>query len=63
MMEDLVDLTEFGVVIAECKVRLAAQPNFTVMFTRREGNTVAHTLARRFISSAISVFGRPLLFG
>ncbi|CAN1238757.1 hypothetical protein LINGRAPRIM_LOCUS2180 [Linum grandiflorum] len=52
-----VDLTESGVVIDECKVRLACQPRFSVVFGRRSCNGVAHTLARRSITSAVSVVG------
>ncbi|CAN0888737.1 Transposon TX1 uncharacterized 149 kDa protein [Linum grandiflorum] len=57
LVEVVVDLTEFGVVIEECKVRLAAKPDFTAEFYRRDSNGVAHTLARRAISSVVSVVG------
>ncbi|CAN0923066.1 hypothetical protein LINGRAHAP2_LOCUS33378 [Linum grandiflorum] len=38
---NLVHLTEFGVITDACKVRLATQPNFTVMFKRKTYNGVA----------------------
>ncbi|CAN0921143.1 hypothetical protein LINGRAHAP2_LOCUS32439 [Linum grandiflorum] len=57
VLEDQVNLTEFGVVIDACKVRLASKPGFTVVFGRRESNGVAHALARRSITSAVSVIG------
>ncbi|CAN1220889.1 hypothetical protein LINGRAPRIM_LOCUS93 [Linum grandiflorum] len=54
---DIVDLTEFGVLIDECKLCVNSKPGLSVLFVRRDGNGVAHTLARRSIHSINAVCG------
>ncbi|CAN1239983.1 hypothetical protein LINGRAPRIM_LOCUS2561 [Linum grandiflorum] len=57
MVGDVVDVTEFGRLVVECKAKLLSKPDFTVVFCRRDGNGVAHALARRAITSNVTVLG------
>ncbi|CAN0878464.1 hypothetical protein LINGRAHAP2_LOCUS12492 [Linum grandiflorum] len=56
-MGDIVDLTEFRVLIDECKLRVHCKPGLSVMFVRRDDNGVAHTLARRSIHLTVATSG------
>ncbi|CAN1141987.1 hypothetical protein LINPERHAP2_LOCUS12814 [Linum perenne] len=47
---DTHDLTEFGEIIMSCKVVMARNPGFRVVFCRTEQNMVVGTLTKRSIS-------------
>ncbi|CAN0900732.1 hypothetical protein LINGRAHAP2_LOCUS21008, partial [Linum grandiflorum] len=49
------DVTEFGRLVMDCKAQLLSKPEFSVLFVRRDGNGVAHALARRAITSIVTV--------
>ncbi|CAN0854892.1 hypothetical protein LINGRAHAP2_LOCUS6054 [Linum grandiflorum] len=57
MATAVADVTEFGRLIAECKRRLNLKPGISVLFGRRDGNGVAHMVARRAITSTVTVIG------
>ncbi|XP_073275463.1 uncharacterized protein [Primulina huaijiensis] len=40
------DNSEFGAIISECREVIRQKPSFSVCFTRRQANKVAHNLAR-----------------
>ncbi|CAN0880963.1 hypothetical protein LINGRAHAP2_LOCUS13947, partial [Linum grandiflorum] len=52
------DVTEFGVIISKYKELMLSESGFSVVFVRRDGNGVAHTLARRSIIEAKTVLGQ-----
>ncbi|CAN0837140.1 Putative ribonuclease H protein At1g65750, partial [Linum grandiflorum] len=58
LQRDEEDVTEFGVIINKCKELFLSEPGFSVVFVRRDGNGVAHTLARRSITEADTVLGQ-----
>ncbi|CAN0914148.1 hypothetical protein LINGRAHAP2_LOCUS28388 [Linum grandiflorum] len=49
------DITEFGVIIAKCRVRLLYKTSLPIVFDRRICNGVAYTFARRSITSIVTV--------
>ncbi|CAN1247896.1 hypothetical protein LINPERPRIM_LOCUS6539 [Linum perenne] len=51
------DVSEFGVLVGECRRELSSFLNTTVLFTRRNGNQVADAVARRSVCSVTSVWG------
>ncbi|CAN1129056.1 Putative ribonuclease H protein At1g65750 [Linum perenne] len=50
MQADTRDLTEFGEIISGCKAIMARNPEFRVVFVRREQNKVADVLAKQSVS-------------
>ncbi|CAN1239818.1 hypothetical protein LINGRAPRIM_LOCUS2495 [Linum grandiflorum] len=56
-MNGMLDITEFGVIIVECKVCLLSNPSLSVVFGWRVFNGFAHTLARRSIMLTGTVTG------
>ncbi|CAN1237192.1 hypothetical protein LINGRAPRIM_LOCUS1835 [Linum grandiflorum] len=51
------DIIEFGCLVAECKTKLLSKPGFSVGFVKRDGNGVAHAIARRAVTSIVTVLG------
>ncbi|CAN1316800.1 hypothetical protein LINPERPRIM_LOCUS30201 [Linum perenne] len=50
--------TEFGEIIQQCRDIISRHEGFAISFVRRNGNMVAHTLARRscsFLSPTVGV--------
>ncbi|CAN1285866.1 hypothetical protein LINPERPRIM_LOCUS19136 [Linum perenne] len=52
-----VDITEFGELIQGCISIMGRNPDFSVSFVRREGNGVAHVLARHSSSCVTPTVG------
>ncbi|CAN1246593.1 hypothetical protein LINGRAPRIM_LOCUS3203 [Linum grandiflorum] len=57
MVGDNSDVTEFGSLIAECKMGLVSKPGVSVVFSGRDSNSVAHTIARRAITATVTSLG------
>ncbi|CAN1227220.1 hypothetical protein LINPERPRIM_LOCUS2783 [Linum perenne] len=51
------DITEFGRIVDECRSLLFSQPQFKVVFVRRECNRIADALAKRSLYSTDPVIG------
>ncbi|XP_075485321.1 uncharacterized protein LOC142525036 [Primulina tabacum] len=65
MTESAVDITEFGGIMGRCRDIVATNPCFSVHFTRRQANEVAHVLAKhsRFYASPCVWSETPMCIG
>lgn len=50
------DISEYGVTIRACYDFLSSYPNFGISFVRRRANSVAHSLVRATLFTAVPVF-------
>lgn len=51
------DLTDFGIIIKQCRDILSVEPNYVVEFVRRQANVVAHAFAK-----AATSYASPYIF-
>ncbi|CAN1174223.1 hypothetical protein LINPERHAP2_LOCUS31158 [Linum perenne] len=55
-----IDDTEFGDLVQGCLSILARQPGYKVGFVKREGNCVAHELARFSLATTEPIIGEGM---
>ncbi|XP_073313582.1 uncharacterized protein [Primulina huaijiensis] len=65
MTESVADITEFGGIMGRCRDIVATNSGFSVHFTRRQANEIAHVLAKhsRFYTSPCVWSETPMCIG